>query len=146
MGSREYVASCAVALCLVVFGCASSATTGSSSGGSPGTDAGDATDASTRRAPDGAACVVHTVTVPDSAASTNPSGGPSGCSSDDDCTVRLQGDYCSCPAEPKPITKSSAIAFDEGLNGIGVGCNCAQAKCAVPTAAAKCQQGACVLR
>lgn len=89
---------------------------------------------------------MHEVTVPESAASTNPSGGPSGCSQDDDCTVRLQGDYCSCPATPKPITKASATAFDEGLNGIGAGCSCGTPKCAGTTATAKCEKSVCVLR
>lgn len=97
-------------------------------------------------AADGDACATAMVTVDDSAASENASSGGPGCTKDEECTVRLAGDYCACPNTPRPMLVSRAAAFDESLNGITQKCTCLIPPCE-PEAPAKaaCRDGRCVL-
>ncbi|MFO0662977.1 MAG: hypothetical protein U0174_03445 [Polyangiaceae bacterium] len=158
MQSSTILRTVLISVVLLASACGSTTSTGTSSSGSGEGDSGASGDAgvladgassdgAVRRQPDGAVCSKQVVTVPDSAASSNPSGGPSGCSEDKDCAVRYQGDYCNCASEPRPITSGSAIAFDEGLNGISLGCTCSVPPiCEKPNATAYCNKGVCALR
>ncbi len=92
------------------------------------------------------ACAKAIVTVDDSLASDNGSSGGPGCTKDDECTVRMAGDYCGCPDTPRPMLTSRAAGFDESLNGITQQCTCRIAPCApAPARKAACRDGRCVL-
>jgi hypothetical protein len=94
----------------------------------------------------GEGCAKALITVEDNAATENASSGGPGCANDNDCTVRLEGDYCACPSTPRPMLVSRSAAFDEGLNGITDRCSCAIMPCAPPSPAkAACLDARCVL-
>jgi len=95
---------------------------------------------------DDGGCATAIVTVDDSAATDNASSGGPGCTNDDECTVRLAGDYCACPGTPRPMLVSRATAFDEGLTGITQKCTCLIPPCVPPAPSkAACRDGRCVL-
>ena len=92
------------------------------------------------------ACARADVTIPDDAASQQSSGGPAGCTNDEGCAVRYEGDYCACPSTPRPITATRARACDESLNGVGLACTCPIPPCApLPPRRAVCVEGRCAL-
>lgn len=92
------------------------------------------------------ACARADVTIPDDAASQQSSGGPAGCTNDEGCAVRYEGDYCACPSTPRPITATRAHTFDESLNGVGLACTCPIPPCApLPPRRAVCVEGRCAL-
>jgi hypothetical protein len=94
----------------------------------------------------GAACEKSMVTIDDSAADSPATAGGPACANDNECTVRMAGDYCSCPNTPRPMLVSNLAAFDESLNGITGKCTCEILPCA-PAQHAKsvCREGRCAL-
>lgn len=70
----------------------------------------------------------------------------SGCAKDDDCTVRIAGDYCDCPSTPRPMLASRAADFDKSVDGLTKKCTCQIMPCApLPPSRAVCRQGRCAL-
>ncbi len=68
------------------------------------------------------------------------------CGKDDDCTVRIAGDYCACPNSPRPILASRAAAFDDSLEGLTKKCTCQIAPCEpLRPSRAVCHAGRCAL-
>jgi hypothetical protein len=89
----------------------------------------------------GELCEQAMVSIDDDAADST-----SGCVKDEDCTVRVTGDYCACPSTPRAILAARAAAFDEGLEGITKRCTCQIAPCEpVQPSRAQCRDGRCAL-
>jgi hypothetical protein len=92
------------------------------------------------------ACAQAILTIDDNAASENASSGGPGCTSDNECTVRMEGDYCACPSTPRPMLTSRATAFDDSRNGLHEQCTCPIPPCEPPLPSkAGCRDGRCVL-
>jgi hypothetical protein len=93
-----------------------------------------------------AACAAALVTIDDVEAKEGATGAGPACFTDEDCVVRFAGDYCACPSTPRPMSRSRAAAFDQGLAGITARCTCDIRPCPPPTAPnVECVLGACVL-
>ena len=150
---RMTVVLTAIPLLLVAGGAATIACRGGADGfGDAGTDGnimGSIASGGLKRGSDagsGDACAAALVTIDDSFATEGASSGGPGCTKDDECTVRMAGDYCACPDTPRPMLASRAASFDEGLNGITKQCTCLIAPCeprTLPRAA--CRDGRCIL-
>ena len=93
----------------------------------------------------GVLCEKAMVTIDDTAADEAATDGP-GCAKDDECTVRLEGDYCGCPSHPRPLLVQRAAELDDSLVGITKRCNCAITPCEpVRPSRAVCRERRCVL-
>ena len=90
------------------------------------------------------ACEKSIIAIDDTAAASD--GSSPGCANDNDCTVRLAGDYCACPSTLRPMLVSRAAAFDQSLDGVTKKCTCEMLPC-VPITPGKsvCRDGRCAL-
>ncbi len=93
----------------------------------------------------GAACEKAMITIDEGAAAEGGDGG-AGCASDDECTVRMEGDYCACPNTPRPVLVARAAEIDYSLGGITNKCTCEISPCEpVRQSRAICRERRCVL-
>jgi hypothetical protein len=110
-----------------------------------GVDASYDGETTRQTATNGEACEKAVIAIEDTAADTAATGGPA-CTSDNECTIRLAGDYCACPNTSRPMSKSRAAAFDESLKGVTKRCTCQISPCDPPApASVACREGRCVL-
>jgi hypothetical protein len=93
----------------------------------------------------GELCEQAVVTIEDDGAG-DAATNASGCAKDDECTVRIAGDYCACPSTPRPMLASRAAAFDQSLDGITKKCTCQISPCEpLRPSRAVCRENKCAL-